>query len=158
MEQQVTQHLSINVQNNLSQGDITIKNTVTVRYLKYFHRWTRAVLTLFENSGQPYDKSEKLKLLSPEDLNEIVIPHAEKGTICFCGSASYGVGIEGSLDLYRGNKGRIASLHWKGPWARVGNRFDVTNVDCETYLVTVSPIHNSGVLGDVTVIVADIGR
>jgi Aegerolysin. len=85
-----------------------------------------------------------------------VIPHGEKRTLSFCGSATYGVGVEGNLELYHNKDGRIASLHWNGPWTRNDNRFDMTNLstDSERYRLTISPIQESGILGDVSVVVA----
>lgn len=98
------------------------------------------------------------KLLSPEDVDKIIIPHEEKKTIFFCGSASYGVGVEGNLDLYHNNVGRIASLYWNGPWTRTDNQFAVVNLKCEGYTLKISPIPESGILGDVSVTVAQTGR
>ena len=87
-----------------------------------------------------------------------MIPHDERRTISFCGSATYGVGVEGNLDLYHNNNGRIASLHWNGPWTRTDNQFDVTNLKSEEYMLNISPIQESGILGDVLVIVAETIR
>lgn len=87
-------------------------------------------------------------------MDKIVIPHDEKRTLSFCGSATYGVGVEGNMDLYHNNDGRIASLHWNGPWRRNDNHFDVTYLSSERYRLTISPIQESGILGDVLVVVA----
>lgn len=94
------------------------------------------------------------KLLSPEDVNQIKIPHDENRTISFCGSATYRVGVEGILDLYHDNDGRIVSLYWNGPWTRTHNQFDMANLNSEEYTLRMSPIQESGILGDVSVIVA----
>lgn len=115
-------------------------------------------LTLLARSGQPYEKSEMPKLLCPEDVDKIVIPHDEKRTISFCGSATYKVGVEGHLDLYHDNDGRIASLYWNGPWSRTNNQFDVRNLNSEEYILTMSPIQERGILGDVSIIVAQTSR
>lgn len=98
------------------------------------------------------------KLLSPEDVDKIMIPHDEKRTISFCGSATYGVGVEGNLDLYHNNVDRIASLYWNGPWTRTDNQFAVVNLNSEEYTLNISPIQECGILGDVSVIVAQTGR
>ena len=87
-----------------------------------------------------------------------MIPHDEKKTISFCGSATYGVGVEGNLDLYHNNDGRMASLYWNGPWTRTDNLFNVTNLNSEEYILNMSPIPESGILGDVSVVVAQTGR
>ena len=84
-----------------------------------------------------------------------MIFHGEEGTASFCGSAVYGLGVEGSLDLYHG-EARIASLHWNGPWARTGNQFEATNVNSAKYLVNISGIPSYGILGDVSVIVTEV--
>lgn len=96
--------------------------------------------------------------MSPENVDKTMIPHDERRTISFCGSATYGVGVEGNLDLYHNNNGRIASLHWNGPWTRTDNQFDVTNLKSEEYMLNISPIQESGILGDVLVIVAETIR
>ena len=93
--------------------------------------------------------------MAPEDVNKLVICHGEEGTASFCGSAVYGLGVEGSLDLYHGDA-RIASLHWNGPWARTGNQFEATNVNSAKYLVIISGIPSHGILGDVSVIVTEV--
>jgi hypothetical protein len=51
----------------------------------------------------------------------------------------------------------MASLYWNGPWTRIGYQFDVTSLNSEEYPINVSPIHEGGILGDVSVIVAQIG-
>ncbi|KAI2671311.1 hypothetical protein LCP963914a_9672 [Penicillium roqueforti] len=139
MEHHVTQRLSISVQNDLPKGNIVIKNTVIA-------------------CGQPYEKSDIAKLLSPEDVNQIMIPHDENRTISFCGSATYRVGVEGTLDLYHDIDGQIVSLYWNGPWTRTHNQFNMANLNCEEYTVNMSPIQESGILGDVSVIVAQTSR
>ncbi len=68
------------------------------------------------------------------------------------------MGVEGSLDLYHNNDGRIASLYWNGPWSRTDNQFDVTNLNSEEYTLSISPIQEIGILGDVSVIVAQASR
>jgi hypothetical protein len=88
-------------------------------------------------------------------VNKLVICPGEEGTASFCGSAVYHSGVKGSLDLYHGDA-RIASLHWKGPWARTGNQFEATNVNSAKYLVDISNIPKHGILGDISVIVTDI--
>lgn len=115
-------------------------------------------ITFIRGSGQPYEKSETPKLLSREDVDNIIIPHDEKRTISFCGSATYRIGVEGSLDLYHNNDGRISSLYWNGPWTRTDNHFDMTNLNTEEYTLNVSPIQEIGILGDVSVIVAQASR
>lgn len=112
----------------------------------------------FGKSGQPYKDDEKLELLSPEEVDKTVVPRGGKRTISFCGSATFRLGVEGKLDLHCDAQGRIASLYWNGPWTRIGNQFDVTNLNSEKYLITVSPIHGSGTLGDISVNVARIGH
>ena len=83
----------------------------------------------------------------------MVIHGGEEGTVSFCGSAAYGLGIEGGLELYHGDS-RIASLYWKGPWARRGNQFEVTDVN-EKYLVTATAVPEVGILGDVSVAITE---
>lgn len=87
-----------------------------------------------------------------------MIPHDEKRTIAFCGSAAYKVGLEGHLDLYHDNDGRIASLYWNGPWSRTYNQFDVRDLNSEEFILTMSPIQERGILGDVSIIVAKTSR
>ena len=68
------------------------------------------------------------------------------------------MGVEGNLDLYHNNDGRMASLYWNGPWTRTDNLFNVTNLNSEEYILNMSPIPESGILGDVSVVVAQTGR
>lgn len=89
-------------------------------------------------------------------MNKKEILAGEEDTISFCGSAVYGLGVEGSLDLYHDPHRWIASLYWNAPWNRLGNRFDVTKMDSENYSITVSPKHSSGVLGDISVSVSQV--
>lgn len=88
-----------------------------------------------------------------EDVGKIAIPCDEKRTISFCGSAVYKVGVEGHLDLYHDNDSRIASLYWNGPWSRTYNQLDVRNLNSE-YVLTMSPVQERGILGDVSIVVA----
>lgn len=90
-------------------------------------------------------------------MNRKEILAGEEDTISFCGSAVYGLGVEGTLDLYHDTHGWIASLYWKGPWNRLENRFEVKEMDSENYSITVSPIRRSGVLGDISVSVSQVG-
>lgn len=133
----VTQRISITVQNNLKEGSIFVKNVALTR-------------------GQPFEKSDRLSLISAEDVNKKEILAGEEDTISFCGSAVYGLGVEGSLDLYHNPHGWIASLYWYGPWNRLGNRFEITRMDSENYSITVSPIRRSGILGDISVSVTQV--
>ena len=159
MEHDVTQHLSIIVHNNLQEGDITIKNTVIIRYFKVFCRpRTENELMFFGKSGQLYKDNEKFELLSPEEVDKTVVPRGGNRTISFCGSATFRLGVEGKIDLHCDDHGRIASLYWNGPWTRIGNQFDVTNLNSEEYRIIVPAINGSGTLGDVSVIVARIGH
>ncbi|CEL10670.1 hypothetical protein ASPCAL13786 [Aspergillus calidoustus] len=117
-----TQRLSIIVKNNIHLGgDITVRNTLVAR-------------------GEPYKKGQKPTLIAPEDVNKLVISHGEEGTVSFCGSAVYRSGVKGSLDLYDGDT-RIASLHWRGPWALTGNYFEVTDVkrDISVIVTNIAP-------------------
>jgi hypothetical protein len=65
------------------------------------------------------------------------------------------LGVKGKLDIYQDDDTRIASLCWNGPWTRLGNRFEITNIDVERYFVKVSPVHHSGVL-DVSITVTQV--
>jgi Aegerolysin. len=60
--------------------------------------------------------------------------------------------------LYYDNVDRIASLYWNGPWTRTDNQFAVANLNSEEYTLNISPIQECGILGDVSVIVAQTGR
>ena len=94
--------------------------------------------------------------MSIEDVNLITIQPGESGTISLCGSAAFGLGIEGMLDLYLNNDNHVASIYWYGPWKRVGNQFHVKNMDTENYAVIASVPRYKGILGDLSVSVSGV--
>ncbi|KAJ6080303.1 hypothetical protein N7467_010056 [Penicillium canescens] len=128
----LTQHLSLTIKNNLAQGTISLRNLVCAR-------------------GQPYEKGDTPRLISPEDVNQISIPHGQSAVVSVCGSAAFGLGIEGMIDLYRDEKSLITSLYWNGPWERIGNELHLADADHEHYLVEVSTPPYEGILGDLAV-------
>ena len=85
-----------------------------------------------------------------------MIQPGTRGSISFCGNATYKLGIEGKLDIYNSDDGRIATLNWYGPWPRFGNRFELTNMNSQKYLIFISPVHQNGVLGEITLAVNKI--
>lgn len=107
-------------------------------------------------SGQPYEKGDTLRLISPEDVDQILIPHGQSAVVSVCGSAAFGVGIEGMLDLCRDGKSLITSLYWNGPWKRIGNELHLANVDDKHYVVKVSTPPFEGILGDIAVDIREI--
>ncbi|CEJ55939.1 hypothetical protein PMG11_02168 [Penicillium brasilianum] len=129
---QATQRLCLTIHNNLHEGDITLKNLISL-------------------SGQPYEKGKSLRLLSTEDVENIRIQPGESKSIGFCGSATLALGIEGMLDLHFGDESRITSLYWNGPKDRLDNQFHVSSTDHEHFTVTASIPPDEGVLGDVSV-------
>ncbi|OGE51748.1 hypothetical protein PENARI_c012G06048 [Penicillium arizonense] len=133
----LTQHLSLTIKNNLSQGTISLRNLVCTR-------------------GQPYEKGDTPRLISPEDVNQISIPHGQSAVVSVCGSAAFGLGIEGMIDLYYDEKSLITSLYWNGPWERIGNELHLADVDNEHYLVEVSTPPYEGILGDLAVEVREV--
>ena len=74
---------------------------------------------------------------------------------CHCGSATFGLGVEGMLDLYHNGR-RITSVYWNGNWNRVGNQLHLVRVDGENYDVTVSIPSDEGILGDLAVEVGEV--
>jgi hypothetical protein len=107
-------------------------------------------------SGQPYAKRETPVLISTEDVNKLTISPGQQSVISFCGSATYKLGVKGALDMYQNDDNFIASLHWNGPWTRVGNRFEIADIDDERYFVKVSHVHHKGLLGDVSITVSQV--
>ena len=95
--------------------------------------------------------------MSTDDVNNISIRPGSSAVLSFCGSAAFGLGIEGMLDLYRDNETRIASVYWNGPWNRIGNEFHTANVDNEHYIVTTSIPTEEGILGELSVVISSIG-
>lgn len=160
MGHQATQHLCLTIHNNLRRGDIIFKNLISIRYTHSLSNhdgssdyWLTIII-----SGQPYEKSETLRLLSTEDLEKIRIQPGASKLISFCGSATLGLGIEGMLDLHSDNETRITSLYWNGPWNRVDNQFHVSSTDHELYTVTASIPPVEGVLGDISVNVRSLAE
>ncbi|KAJ5996173.1 hypothetical protein N7499_007512 [Penicillium canescens] len=133
----LTQHLSLTIKNNLAQGTIFLRNLVCAR-------------------GQPYEKGGTPRLISPEDVNQISIPHGQSAVVSVCGSAAFGLGIEGMIDLYHDEKSLITSLYWNGPWERIGNQLHLVDDDQEHYLVEVSNPPYEGILGDLAVEVREV--
>ncbi|KAJ6150663.1 hypothetical protein N7471_001862 [Penicillium samsonianum] len=132
-----TQHLSLSINNNLTEGTISLRNLICAH-------------------GQPYEKGETVKLISPEDVNQISIPHGKSAVLSVCGSATLGQGIEGMIDLRRDGKSLIASLYWNGPWKRIGNECYLVNVDNEHYVLELTTPPFEGILGDLAVDVREI--
>lgn len=107
-------------------------------------------------SGQPYETGDTPRLISPEDVNQISIPHGQSAVVSVCGSAAFGLGIEGMIDLCRDGNDLVTSLYWNGPWKRIGNELHLANVDSENYVVQVSSPPYEGILGDLAVEIREI--
>lgn len=155
MNHHATQHLSLSINNNLANGTIFLRNLVCVQY-DYRFKWCSRSLTNSTTSGQPYEKADNLRLISPEDVNQISIPHGQSAVVSVCGSAAFGLGIEGMIDLCRDGNSLVTSLYWNGPWKRIGNELHLANVDNEHYVVKVSTPPYEGILGDLTVEIREI--
>jgi len=112
-------------------------------------------LSLIVTSGQPYQKGDTPRLISTEEVNQISILHGKSAVISVCGSAAFGLGIEGMLDLCRDGS-LIASLYWNGPWKRVGNELNLSDVDDDQYVVNVSIPPYEGILGDLAVEISEV--
>jgi hypothetical protein len=140
----------LTIKNNLAQGTISLRNLVCAQY-DHEPKWYSRSLTNGITSGQPYEKGDTPRLISPEDVNQISIPHGQSAVVSVCGSAAFGQGIEGMIDLYHDEKSLITSLYWNGPWERIGNQFHPVDVDDEHYLVEVSTPPYEGILGDLAV-------
>jgi hypothetical protein len=106
-------------------------------------------------SGEPYKKGNNSMFIPHEDVNRISIPHSRSATVTVCGSATFGLGVEGTLDLYHDESGRIASLSWNGPWSRIGNELLVHDLAEDKFAMEVSSPPNKGILGDLIVDVKD---
>jgi hypothetical protein len=146
----------LTIKNNLSQGTISLRNLVCTRYDHEF-KWYSRSLTNGITSGQPYEKGDTPRLISPEDVNQISIPNGQSAVVSVCGSAAFGLGIEGMIDLYYDEKkSLITSLYWNGPWERIGNELHLADVDHEHYLVEVSTPPYEGILGDLAVEVREV--
>lgn len=94
-------------------------------------------------------------LMQHDDVNKISILHSQSTTVSVCGSATFGVGVEGILDLYHDKSGHIASLSWYGPWSCIGNELLVHDLAEDKFAVEVSSPPNKGILGDLIVNVKD---
>jgi hypothetical protein len=140
----------LTIKNNLAQGTISLRNLVCAQYDHDF-KWYSRSLTNGIASGQPYEKGGTPRLISPEDVNQISIPHGQSAVVSVCGSAAFGLGIEGMIDLYHDEKRLITSLYWNGPWERIGNQLHLVDIDDEHYLVEVSTPPYEGILGDLAV-------
>ncbi|KAJ5312502.1 hypothetical protein PENANT_c027G08803 [Penicillium antarcticum] len=150
----LTQHISLTINNNLEEGTIFLRNLNCIRYQLEI-KWASHHLANVITSGQPYEKSGTLRLISPEDVNQISIPHGQSAVVSVCGSAAFGLGTEGMIDLYRDETTLIASLYWNGPWKQIGNELHLTNLDNERYLAEVSTPPFEGILGDLAVDIRD---
>lgn len=104
-------------------------------------------------SGQLYEKSDTFRLISENELKAVSIPPKAEHKICICGSATYKLGVEGELDIFSDDPARIASVSWCGSWRRVGNKFEVNNVDTN-YSTTASSFNETGSLGEISVTIA----
>ena len=75
--------------------------------------------------------------------------------VSVCGSATFGVGIEGMLDLRHDGETLITSLYWNGPWKRIGNQLHVAHVNRTNYDVKVSTPPIKGIIGDLAVNISE---
>ncbi|KAL3448134.1 aegerolysin type hemolysin [Aspergillus insuetus] len=132
----ITQRVSLSIENRLGDGKILIQN--------FALHW-----------GEPYKKGETPCLISAEDVNKIVILPHEHVDVSFCGSAVHGIGVEGTLDVYHEGKALIASIYWNAPYSQHGNELKVTNLDFEHYAVILGSIPFRGILGDAVVTIAE---
>ncbi|KAJ6126332.1 hypothetical protein N7523_001944 [Penicillium sp. IBT 18751x] len=137
MDYQVNQRLALTVHNNLVEGTILLKDIICFR-------------------GQPYQQGDPPKLIPLEDVKHISVPHGDSRVVSFCGSATFGLGVEGKLDLYRDGKHRITSVYWNGPWSRLGNQLHLVSVDEQHYDVTLSVPPEGGILGDLAIVVREV--
>ena len=102
-----------------------------------------------------FQKGDPPKLISLEDVERKAILHGQSQVVSFCGSATFGVGVEGMLDLYHDAR-RITSVYWNGHWNRVRNELHTVNVDDEHYRVTMSIPSDEGILGDLEIDVGEV--
>lgn len=106
-------------------------------------------------SGEAYQEGDPPELIPLGNIEKISIQHGQSRVVSFCGSATFGLGVEGMLDLYH-DQHWITSVYWNGPWNRVGNQFHLTNVDNKSYRVTASMPSDEGILGDLAVEVGEV--
>lgn len=110
---------------------------------------------IFHCSGEPYKREDRLTIIPHEHVNGISIPHNQSAEVSICGSAVFKVGVKGTLDLYKGNSERIASLSWNGPWSLTGNILQVQDLNEDKFIVKASSPSRKGILGDLIVVVED---
>ena len=102
-----------------------------------------------------FQEGDPPKLIPVEDVEKKPIRHGQSQVVSFCGSATFGVGVEDMLDLYN-DKRRITSVYWNGHWKCVRNELHLANVDDEHYSVKVSIPSDDGILGDLAVEVGEV--
>lgn len=102
-----------------------------------------------------FQEGDSPKLISLQDVENTSIRHGQSQVLSFCGSATFGVGVEGMLDLYHDER-LITSVCWNGHWNLVGNEFHSAHVDDKHYRVSMSIPSYEGILGDLAVEVGEV--
>ncbi|KAH7905705.1 putative Asp-hemolysin precursor [Hygrophoropsis aurantiaca] len=103
--------------------------------------------------GKFYQNGNKDVELSPDEIDQIVIPPGETRSVSSCGRSGAPSGTEGSIDL-DDDTTKICTLYWNCPWGSPTNDFALQDVNQE-YVVTHGPWNQTGgAIGNIAIKVA----
>ncbi|KAH7905789.1 Aegerolysin family protein [Hygrophoropsis aurantiaca] len=102
--------------------------------------------------GKFYQNGDKGAELTPEQIDQIVIPPGSEHSVSSCGRSDASSGTEGTIDVYD-DETKVCTLYWNCPWGSPTNNFEVRNVNkAGGYIVSNGPWNVSGgALGNIAI-------
>ncbi|KAH7905359.1 Aegerolysin family protein [Hygrophoropsis aurantiaca] len=102
--------------------------------------------------GKFYQNGNKDAELSPNTIDQIVIPPGSQHSVSSCGRSDASSGTEGTIDLYDDTV-KVCTLYWNCPWGSKTNNFEIRNVNkVGGYIVSNGPWNPSGgALGNIAI-------
>ncbi|OJD26366.1 hypothetical protein ACJ73_02251 [Blastomyces percursus] len=102
--------------------------------------------------GKFYADDDKDEEITPDQVDEIVIPESGSGDVYSCGRQGAPAGTQGSFDLIDKDTQKICTITWSSPFGGGGNYISASDVD-RHYRVGVPAVSANGPIGfaDITV-------
>ncbi|KAL2367742.1 hypothetical protein RJZ57_007890 [Blastomyces gilchristii] len=107
-------------------------------------------------SGKFYTNDNKDEEITPDQVDEIVIPESGSGDIYSCGRQGAPAGTQGSVDLIdKDTLQKICTINWSSPFGGGSNYISASDVD-RHYMVGVPAVSANRPVGFVDISVAEL--
>ncbi|OJD10472.1 hypothetical protein AJ78_08531, partial [Emergomyces pasteurianus Ep9510] len=105
--------------------------------------------------GKFYANDDKDDEISPEQVNDILIPESATGDIYSCGRQGAPIGTQGSFDLVdKDNFQKICTINWSSPYSG-GSYLSASDVN-NNYRVGIPAVRANGPVGFVDISVEEL--